>query len=85
MKKVCLDTHILIWGVKGESTPGQEDMISKAKQFFKWLENGAKNVRRKENNMVNIWEVREEFLSNPDISWEEAEQRVINRTAKCAA
>lgn len=39
MKKVCLDNHILIWGIKEEATQGQEDMIPRAKKFFKWLEN----------------------------------------------
>ena len=38
MKLVCLDNHILIWGIKEEATQGQEDMIPKAKRFFKWLE-----------------------------------------------
>ena len=28
MKCVCLDNHILIWGIRGISTPGQEGMIS---------------------------------------------------------
>ena len=38
MELVCLDTHILIWGIKEESEPGQEDKIPKAKSFLKWLE-----------------------------------------------
>jgi len=38
MTLVCLDTHILIWGIKGESTPGQEPMIDKAKNFLHWLD-----------------------------------------------
>lgn len=38
MELVCLDTHILIWGIKEESEPGQKDMIPKAKAFLKWLE-----------------------------------------------
>jgi predicted nucleic acid-binding protein len=43
MKIVCLDTHLLIWGIKEEATEGQEEMVQKAKLFFKWLdENGIK-------------------------------------------
>lgn len=38
MEHVCLDTHILIWGIKEEATPGQELMIPKAKLFLKWLD-----------------------------------------------
>ena len=34
MKIVCLDTQILIWGVKGEATQGQEHMTAKAKAFI---------------------------------------------------
>ena len=35
---VCLDTMILIWGVKRESTPGQELKIKNAVAFLKDLE-----------------------------------------------
>lgn len=38
MRLVCLDTHILIWGIKGESTPGQEPMVEKAINFLRWLD-----------------------------------------------
>ena len=34
MKLVCLDTQIIIWGVKGEATQGQEHMPAKAKAFI---------------------------------------------------
>jgi predicted nucleic acid-binding protein len=45
MQLVCLDTHILIWGIKEEATPGQEEMIHKTKLFFKWLDdNGIKAI-----------------------------------------
>ncbi len=30
MNRVCLDNHILIWGVRGISNPGQEGMIDRA-------------------------------------------------------
>ena len=26
MSLVCLDTHILVWGIKEEATPGQEEL-----------------------------------------------------------
>jgi predicted nucleic acid-binding protein len=31
---VCVDTQVLIWGIKEDATPGQESMIEKAKHFF---------------------------------------------------
>jgi len=31
MNLVCFDTQIIIWGVKRQATPGQEDNIDKAK------------------------------------------------------
>jgi predicted nucleic acid-binding protein len=43
--KVCLDTHILIWGIKKEATEGQEEMVHKTKLFFRWLDqNGMKAI-----------------------------------------
>lgn len=30
----CVDTHMLIWGIKQQCTPGQEDMIERAKSFI---------------------------------------------------
>lgn len=41
---VCLDTHILIWGIQQVANPAQEDMISKAKFFFDLLDKGAHKV-----------------------------------------
>lgn len=38
MKLVCLDSHILIWSIKEEATPGQEAMIPKSKAFLRWLD-----------------------------------------------
>lgn len=39
MKKiVCLDTHILIWGIQNSSSLGQEDMIQKAIDLLVWLQ-----------------------------------------------
>jgi hypothetical protein len=44
MSIVCIDTHIIIWGVKEQATPGQENMIPRAKAFIKWLEENRKIV-----------------------------------------
>jgi len=38
VKRVCLDNHILIWGIRGVSTPGQEGMISRAQALFEDLD-----------------------------------------------
>ena len=37
MDLVCLDTHILIWGIKEEATPDRVEMIPRAKYFFSEL------------------------------------------------
>ena len=34
MKLVCLDSHVLLWGVREIATPGQEDLIPRAKAFL---------------------------------------------------
>lgn len=38
MELICLDTHILIWAIKEQSTQGQEDMIKKAKAFLSYID-----------------------------------------------
>ena len=38
MKKVCVDTNILIWYIKKECTKGQEDMLEKAEYLFDYFE-----------------------------------------------
>lgn len=38
MKRVCLDNNILIWGVRGVATSGQEEMIQRAQAFFEDLD-----------------------------------------------
>ncbi len=38
MSLVCLDTHILIWGVRNEAAPGQEEMIGRAQRYFDYLD-----------------------------------------------
>lgn len=36
---MCIDNHVLIWGVGEFATNGQEDMIDRTKRFLIWLEN----------------------------------------------
>jgi predicted nucleic acid-binding protein len=44
MKRVCLDNHILIWGVRGVSTSGQEQQIEQARQLFEDLDQSDARV-----------------------------------------
>lgn len=38
MIRVCLDNHILIWGVRGYATPGQEDRVVRTRELFEELD-----------------------------------------------
>jgi hypothetical protein len=45
MKRViCIDSNIFIWGIRGVSAPGQEDMIKRAKNFISWVESKNLNI-----------------------------------------
>lgn len=44
MQLVCLDTQILIWGIKNEATAGQEALIPKAQAFLKHLDKNQVQV-----------------------------------------
>lgn len=44
MGLVCLDNHVLIWGIKEEASPGQEPMIPLAKSYLKHLADTSTNV-----------------------------------------
>ncbi len=44
MKRVCLDNHILIWGIRGYSTPGQEDRVERARDLFTELDESDAQV-----------------------------------------
>jgi hypothetical protein len=37
MRTIALDSQIIIWGVRGVATPGQEQMIYRAQRFLKYL------------------------------------------------
>nr|VFK66974.1 MAG: Predicted nucleic acid-binding protein, contains PIN domain [Candidatus Kentron sp. UNK]VFK72472.1 MAG: Predicted nucleic acid-binding protein, contains PIN domain [Candidatus Kentron sp. UNK] len=34
MKRICIDTQLLIWGVQGHASAGQEEMVPRTKAFF---------------------------------------------------
>ncbi len=38
MSLVCFDNHVLVWGIKEQATPGQEDMIPRTKSFIRQLQ-----------------------------------------------
>jgi len=40
MELICLDTHVLIWGIQEVSTPNRSQMIPKAKAFLTSLDLG---------------------------------------------
>ena len=43
MGPVCFDSHVIIWGIKEQATPGQEEMVTKTKTFLEHLDkNGIK-------------------------------------------
>ncbi len=44
MKRVCLDNHILIWGIRGISTGGQEGMINRSQALFEDLDGSDADV-----------------------------------------
>lgn len=41
---VCFDNHILIWGIRGEATPGQEEMIRRTRLLLEYLEEKNANI-----------------------------------------
>lgn len=44
MKLVCFDTHVLVWGIRGEATPGQEYMIERTRAFLQQLDQTGTRV-----------------------------------------
>lgn len=44
MKRVCLDNHILIWGIRGICTPGQETMIRRSQALMEDLDEADANI-----------------------------------------
>jgi predicted nucleic acid-binding protein len=41
---VCFDTSLLIWGIRGEATSGQEAMIDRTKRYIAFLDAQKKQV-----------------------------------------
>ena len=42
--KICIDSQIIIWGIKNQATKGQESMIPKAEYFFRWADNNGHDI-----------------------------------------
>ena len=38
MSLICVNNHLLIWGVRNEATKGQEDMVAKAVRYINFLD-----------------------------------------------
>lgn len=41
---VCIDSQIIIWGIKKQSSAGQENLIIQAEYFFKWIDEQKHDV-----------------------------------------
>ena len=44
MSRVCLDNNILIWGIRGIATPGQESMINRTQGLFEDLDESDAHI-----------------------------------------
>ena len=72
MKLCCLDTHVLIWGVRQDASTGQEHMIQRARMFLDWLDS---------EGIVGLIPtvVLDEFLAHTDTSKHARAVRAIER------
>jgi predicted nucleic acid-binding protein len=41
---VCIDTHVLIWGIKKEAASSQRVMIERTTNFLQWLQNEHQTI-----------------------------------------
>ena len=41
---VCIDTHVLIWGIKKDSASSQKMMIDRTINFLEWLQNEQQRI-----------------------------------------
>lgn len=41
---ICIDSQIIVWGIKKQSSIGQEDMVLKAEAFFRWIDDSKHDV-----------------------------------------
>ena len=44
MKLVCVDSHIIIWGIREHAEEGQEVMIHRTKAFFDWCKSNKTTI-----------------------------------------
>ncbi|MCG8053973.1 MAG: PIN domain-containing protein [Candidatus Thiodiazotropha endolucinida] len=44
MKLVCIDSHVLVWGVREHAEEGQEAMIYRTKAFFDWCKSNKTTI-----------------------------------------
>lgn len=43
-KIICFDTNMMIWGVRGMASTGQEEMVVRAKRYLEFLEKNKQRV-----------------------------------------
>lgn len=41
---ICIDSHAIIWGIKGQATPGQEEMNERAEWLFQWADQNEHEI-----------------------------------------
>ncbi|HVK97411.1 MAG TPA: PIN domain-containing protein [Flavisolibacter sp.] len=41
---ICIDSQVIVWGIKKQPTKGQEEMVSKAEYFFEWVDNNDHEI-----------------------------------------
>lgn len=41
---ICFDTNMMIWGVRGMASPGQEEMVVRAKRYLEFLEKNKHRI-----------------------------------------
>jgi len=56
-KLVVIDSNIFIWGIKGQATEGQEDMIGRAKDLIEFLSNSNYRILLPVPQMVELMSI----------------------------
>jgi len=41
---ICIDSQVIVWGIKRQPTKGQEEMVSKAEYFFEWADSNGHEI-----------------------------------------
>lgn len=41
---ICLDTNVLIWGLKKQASPAQPEMIPRARAYLEWIETNGRRA-----------------------------------------